>query len=325
MPPEEIQRRIEFGVVQALSRAMRWERGHFEFHRDVRPMHGRIESYKPLSVDYVLLEALRIADERDYQGATSPLSRDARPRWAPQFQGNVAQLGLSADEVNVLCLCNGQIPLTAIAYGLMQPEPDVALALKKLLDLRLVEIVDTRQDAELSTSLMNLLTQSQFQLQHVGRANAEQRMLWVISTMVACTNGLIEHHKRYARSLRGRGELNPLEVRRYIETTFVPLIQPVQREFPRMDGLIGMRDGEVVVDGIETLRGVVRGQELMECYRDAMHLLSQIMTLVFERVITDEVGASRPGRQYEDLWAAFSAEVEGEILRLAGRPVGTHS
>src|SRR5579884_230484 len=60
MPADEIQRRIEFGVVQALSRALRWERGHFEFHREVRPMHGRTESYKPLSVDYVLLEALRL-------------------------------------------------------------------------------------------------------------------------------------------------------------------------------------------------------------------------------------------------------------------------
>ncbi len=91
-----------------------------------------------------------------------------------------------------------------------------------------------------------------------------------------------------------------------------------------MELLIGMRDGEIVADGIESLRKVVRGQELLECYRDAMHLLLQIMNLVFERVITDEVGASRPGRQYEDLWAAFSREVEDEILRLAGRPVAAH-
>jgi len=42
MAPEEVQKRIEFAVIQALSRAVRWERGRFEFHRDVAPIQARV-------------------------------------------------------------------------------------------------------------------------------------------------------------------------------------------------------------------------------------------------------------------------------------------
>jgi len=321
--PEEIQKRIEFGVVQALSRAVRWERGHFEFHRDVAPIQARGGSYKPLSVDHVLLEALRVADEREARSAGLSLSRSSVPRWIPQFQGNVAQLGLGHDEVNVLCLCNGQFPLHAISYGLMLPEPAIALILQRLLEMQLIEIVDARLEGELANSLMNLLTQSQYQLQHAGRTTAEQRMLLLTETMLTCTNGLLDHHTLYARALRGRGEVNPLEISRYIETTFGPLVAQVQREFPRMDGLVGLQDGYIVTDGLATLPKVVRGHELVECYRDAVLLLSQIMHLVFERVISDEAGGSRSGRQYEDLWNAFSREIDAEISRLLGKPVGS--
>ncbi len=322
MSPEEVQKRIEFGVVQALSRAVRWERGHFEFHRDVAPIQGRVGSYKPLSVDHVLLEAIRLADEREGRTAGLTLSRSALPRWIPQFQGNVAQLGLGHDEVNVLCLCNGQLPLYAISHGLLAPEPSIALTLQRLLEMGLIEIVDAGLESELASSLMNLLTHSQYQLQHAGRSTSEQRMLLLAETMLTCANGLLEHHIRYARALRGRGEVNPLEVTRYMETTFGPLIAHVQREFPRMDGLIALQDGLIVAEGIQSLPRVVKGQELTECYRDAVLLLSQIMHLVFERVLSDEVGGSRSGRQYEDIWNAFSREIDAEITRLLGKPVG---
>jgi hypothetical protein len=320
---EEVQKRIEFAVIQALSRAVRWERGHFEFHRDISPFQGRIGFYKPLNVDHVLLEALRVADEREHQGGTPSLSRYAVPRWIPQFNGNVAHLGLSQDEVNALCLCNGQLPLYALSYGLLIPEQTLSVILQRLLDLGLVEIVDPQLEAELQRSLMNLLTHSQHQLQHSGRSSAEQRLLLLSTTMMSCTNGLLEHHGHFARSLRGRGEVSELEIQRYIEATFGPLIQPVQRAFPRMHEIILFQAGKVVAPDIATLSSVVRGQELIECYQDAVLLLSDIMHVVFERVLTDEAGSSRPGRQYEDIWNAFSRELDVEITQLLGRPVGT--
>jgi hypothetical protein len=39
------------------------------------------------------------------------------------------------------------------------------------------------------------------------------------------------------------------------------------------------------------------------------------MRAVFERVIQDEVGKSRVGRQFEDLWTAFFRETDEEINR----------
>jgi hypothetical protein len=141
-------------------------------------------------------------------------------------------------------------------------------------------------------------------------------------TMLNCTNALLEHHKRYARALRGRGEVNPLEVNRYVETIFGPLVAHVEHEFPRMDGLIELHDGAIHAESIMALSKVVRGQELLECYRDALRLLSHSMHLVFERVLADEVGETRSGRQYEDIWNAFSREIDAEISRLLGKPVG---
>jgi hypothetical protein len=315
-----VQKRIEFGVVQALSRAVRWERGRFEFHRDVAPIQARVGFYRPLSVDHVLLEALRVADEREHRGAGLTLSRHAIPRWIPQFEGNVAQLGLTHDEVNAVCLANGQLSLYAISFGLMLPEAEVAAIMQHLVELRLIEIVDARLESELERSLIDVLLHSQHQIQHTGRGSPEQRMLHLANTMVECINGLIDHHTHYARALRGRGEVNPLEVTRYLEATFGPIIAHVQREYPRMDEIIRQREGHIVADDLKTLDRVVRGQELVQCYQDAVLLLWQMLHLVFERVLADEAGQSRPGRQYEDLWATFSREIDIEIARLIGRP-----
>jgi hypothetical protein len=323
--PEDVQKHIEFAVIQALSRAVRWERGRFEFHREISSFQGRIGYYKPLNVDHVLLEAIRSADEREHehQGGRPSLSRFAVPRWIPQFNGNVAHLGLAQHEVDALCLCNGQLPLYTLSYGLLIPEQILAVTLQRLLDLGLIEIVDPQLEAELQRSLMNLLTQSQFQLQHSGRGSIEQRLLSLAGTMITFTNGLIEHHGHFARALRGRGEVGELETQRYIESTFGPLIQTVQREFPRMDEIILFTGGRIAAPDIAKLNGVVRGQELIECYQDAVLLLSDIMHMVVERVLTDEAGSSRTGKQYEDIWNAFSREIDMEITQLLGRPVGT--
>jgi hypothetical protein len=312
--PAEQQQRTEFRVIQAVSRAVRWERGRFEFHRDISALHARVTAQKPLNVDHVLLEALRMADEWGRAGALA-LSRSTVARWMPEpeFRGDVTGLGLSRDEIHVLCLSNGQFPLHAISYALLIPESQIALMMQKLLDVGLIEVVDARLESELERSLVNLLTQSQHQLSQETKPSPEHRMLTLVQTMGMCVNGLIAHHAQYARALRGRGELPKREVARYLEATFLPLLARLQQTYPRMDGIIRFEGDHVDFSDAETLDKVVRGQELAECYWDAVQLFSQFIRQVFDRVLTDEVGKSRVGRQFEDLWAAFLREIDEEI------------
>lgn len=318
MTRDEVQQRIEFGIIQAISRAIRWEHGRFEFHRDVSPIQTRIGAYKALNVDHVLLEALRVADERDHVAAGA-LSRYTVPRWMPRFTGDVSRLGLSDEEKSVLRLANGQLPLTTIAYGLLLPEPHVDAILRKVVNLGLVELVDARLEAELERSLINLLTQSQHALAQQGKASPEQRMLVLVRTLGACVNGLLVHHGLYARALRGRGELPRAEIVRYIEATFLPLLAHLQADYPRMDEIVRFEDGQVNFESIAALEHVVRGRELGDCYWDAVCLFYELTRRVFECVLADEVGQSRVGRQFGDLWAALLHEIDDEMRRLAAR------
>jgi hypothetical protein len=319
----EIQARVEFGIVQSVSRAVRWERGRFEFQKDITPFQGNTR-YRPLNVDHVLLEALRLADERDHSGPMR-LSRGTVPRWVPQFHGDVSQLGLQPQEVDVLRLANGQLTLASISYGLMVPEPQVAAMLERLLQLGLIELVDARMESELERSLVNLLTQSQYQLSQHGRSSPEQRMLALIRTLGTCVNGLLAHHAVYARALRGRGEIPREESERYIETTFGPEFRRMQREYPRMDEIIRLQQGQVQYSDAESLDRVVRGRELADCYWDAVRLLFQFTQHVFGYVLHDEAGHSRAGRQFEDLWAAFLREIDAELRRLAAQHVAVRT
>lgn len=320
----DLQARTEFRVIQAISRAVKWERGRFEFNRAVTPLHSRLGVQKPLNVDHVLLEGLRMADEWGQAGALT-LSRATVARWMPdpEFKGDVSGLGLTRDEIHVLCLSNGQFPLHAISYALVVPEPQVATIMQKLLDLGLIEVVDARLETELERSLVNLLTQSQHQLSQDSRPSSDQRMLVLVRTMGTCINGLLAHHATYARALRGRGELSRTEVSRYLTMTFGPLLTRLQREFPRMEEIVRFDDGHLEFADVESLDRVVRGQELAECLWDAVCLFSQLMRLVFDRVLTDEVGKSRVGRQFEDLWAAFLREIDDEIERHTRRRAAT--
>src|SRR5262249_15098882 len=317
MPPAEFQRRIEFRVIQAISRAIRWERGRFEFHRDIPALQARSGSraLQPLNVDHILLEALRIADEWGRAGA-SALSRNTMARWMPEFAGDVTKLGFGQEEIDVLCLSNGQFPLHAIAYGTLLPEPVVAEKMQRLLELGLIEVVDARHEAELEHSLVNLLAQSQHQLAVEGKTTPEARMVTLVRTLGSCINGLFAHHVRYARALRGRGELLRSEINRYFDAAFQPLLATLQQEFPRMDEVLRLVEGRFDYHDIETLDKVVKGQELTECYWDAVQLCSHFLRLVFDRILSDEVGKSRSGRQFEDLWATFFREIDEELIRL---------
>lgn len=316
--PAECQQRLEFRVIQSISRAVRWERGRFEFLRDISSMQGRGGAQQPLNVDHVLLEALRVADEWGRASALA-ISRNTVARWMPAFNGDVTKIGLGREEIGVLCLANGQFPLHAIAYGLLLSEPEVAEKLQRLLELGLIEVVDARLEGELERSLVNLLTQSQHQLSTDGRATPEARMLTLVRSMGSCINGLIAHHGTYARVLRGRGEVARVELVRYLDATFQPLLATLQREFPRMDEVLRLQDGKFDYHDIESLDRVVRGQELQDCYWDAVQFCSNFLRLVFDRVLSDEVGKSRVGRQFEDLWAAFFREIDEEITRLMHR------
>jgi hypothetical protein len=318
LPPAELQQRTEFRVIQSVSRAINWTRGRFEFHRDASSIQMRLGPLRPLSVDHILLEALRMADEWGRDGSGG-YSRNTVARWMPEFDGDVRQLGFGREEIGLLCLSNGQFPLHAISYALLVPEPQIVLIMQRLVDLGLVEVVDARLEDELERSLVTLLTQSQHQLSVESGPVPEQRMLTIIRTMGTCINGLIAHHAIYARSLRGRGEIPRRELIRYLDVTFGPIIQQLQISFPRMDGIVRFSSGEINFQDLETLDKVVRGQELADSYWDAVQFVSQLMQMVFDRILQDEIGKSRTGRRFEDLWAVFQRELDIDIARLAQR------
>ena len=315
--PEDVQLRVEFTVTQALSRAIRWEHGGFEFHRDTSPIQTRAGLYRPLNIDHVLLEALRIADEREGNDGGMALSRYSIPRWIQN--AHPSQVDVTAEEASVLRLCNGRVPVYAMSIGLMIPESRVALIVQRFVDAGMVEIVDEHLEGELQRTLTKLHGFSQRQLAVGGRVPPEQRMLFLIRTMTECINGLFAHHSQFARALRGRGEVSQVEVQRYIEATFQPILAHVQREFPRMDEIIRLDAGRLNAEDVETLDRVVKGGELLECYRDGVYLLSEFMQMVFERILTDEVGRGQAGAQYEELWSAFTHEMDSEVTRALGQ------
>jgi hypothetical protein len=315
----DTQKWREFRIIQALSRAIRWESGRFEF-QSVQPM--RRDGRQPLNVDHALLEALRTADEWGKNRALA-LTRNTVARWMPEFKGDVAQLHLNREEIGALCLSNGQFPLSHIAFALLVPEPAVAELMHHLLELGLIEVVDARLQTELEHSLIDLLSKCQHLLSQDARATPEQHMVTLVRTMGTCVNGLFEHHAIFARGLRGRGEVPAAEVARFLDESFAPILTTLQRDYPRMDEVIRLNGGKLDFGDVLTLDKVVRGPELNECYWDAIGLLSQLMRAVFDKVLNDEIGGSRVGRQFEDLWNDFLREIDQEITRLThGRARG---
>ncbi|WIG58350.1 MAG: hypothetical protein OJF49_001096 [Ktedonobacterales bacterium] len=314
--PMEAQQRAEFRIIQAISRAVRWERGRFEFHRDISTIQSRVSSQRSFDVDHVLLEALRLADEWGRDGGPA-ISRNTVARWVPEFNGDVAQLNLGRDDIGVLCLSNGHFPLYAVAFALLIPEPSVAMVMRKLLELGLIEVVDAHLEIEMESHLAEVVLRSQEQFsQRETRPSPEKRMLALVRAMGICVNGLLEHHGIYARPLRGRGEISREDAARYLTTTCAPLLTRLQIDFPRMDEVVRFIDGRLNYQDVESLHQVVRGQELTECYWDAVGLLSQMQRLLFDRIVGDEVGRSRGGKPYEEAWNAYLRDIDEEITRL---------
>ena len=316
MTKSDIQHRLEFMVTQSLSHALRWVNGYFAFHLIVpmdSPMH-------PLDVDSVLLEALRQADEWEefVNEGNGQLNRTSVARWLPEVSRDVQRMGLSQEDINVLCLSNGEIPLQAVAQVLMLPEARVARHMARLLELNLIEVVDTALETELQGNLSNIIIKCQHGLasqQH--HTTAEQHLLGLISTLVNCINGILMHHGRYARVFRGRGQVPSAEVVRYLERRFAPQLYNLattKQRYPILE-TVTFVNGQIDCNEIFTLNKVVRGEQLEEFYWEAVQGFSAFLRMLFDQALKDEVGNSHTGRQLSTAWKMFLTEIDQEIQR----------
>ncbi len=316
---EELQRR-EFVVVQALSRAVRWDRGRFEFVRDASHMRRTGGMYtpsaaQPLNVDHVLLEALRLADEREHM-RIKPASRMTRARKVALRDGDPRLASLGLEETWIYTLAEENRPLYMIAYALLMPEGVAGAWMTTLIDRGLLLLVDERMDQELERSMVALLTQARNQLEQISRNAPEQLMLSLSMVMGDTINALLAHHARFARVLRARGESTPTEAVRYIDRAVAPLVDSIQPGYPRMDQLIRVEKGRLVYDDVKTLDRVVRGQELISCYWDAARMMHATLREVYDAVCAEELGSARGGKMFDELWVAFLRALDYEMGRL---------
>src|SRR5207248_11216989 len=115
-------------------------------------------------------------------------------------------------------------PLQAISLVLMTPEARVARIMLRLLELRLIEVVDTALETELQQDLSNLIIRCQSSLaRQRTSSNPEQHLLGLVAILSECINGLLIHHSIYSKSLRGRGKVPFAEVARDFVSSFAHL------------------------------------------------------------------------------------------------------
>ncbi len=310
MTASEMQHRLEFAVTQAISHSLRWVEGRFAFHRQMVTMESRMQ---PLDVDSILLEALRQADEWEEVGE-SALTRTTVSRWLPEVSKDVRSLGLNQEHIDVLCLSNGEIPLQSMALVLMLPEARVAHIMARLLELHLIEVVDTSLEADLQQDLSNIIIMCQHTLaQQRQNTTPVQHLLGLIKTLGPCVNALLIHHGTYAKSLRGRGQLPIAEIVRYLERRFTQPLQALARQqYPILE-TVTFVNGQLDYDEVVNLDSLVKGEKLEEFYWEAVLGLNSFLRTVFTALLQDEVGNSHTGRQLNIVWKAFLTEVEQEI------------
>jgi len=310
MSATEMQRRLEFAITQSISHALRWVDGRFAFHRQLVPMENRMQ---PLDIDSMLLEALRQADEWEEMGETH-LTRTSVARWLPEVNRDVRSFGLSQEYIEVLCLSNGDLPLQAISLVLMMPEARVARIMNRLIELRLIEVVDTALETELQQDLANLIIKCQLHLSRQRNAsNPEQHLLGLVSVLSDCINRLLTHHSIYAKSLRGRGQVPHSEVVRYLERRFAHQLQLLSKQqYPILE-TTEFTQGKLDCSSILTLDKLVKGDQLEEFYWEAVLGLAAFLRMVFAELLRDEVGNSHTGRNLNVVWKAFLTEIDHEI------------
>ncbi|HEX4205000.1 MAG TPA: DUF4388 domain-containing protein [Ktedonobacteraceae bacterium] len=312
MTAREMQQRLEFSVTQAISHAMRWVNGRFAFHRQLVPIETRMQ---PMDVDSMLLEALRQADEWEEcvaEGVTH-LTRSTVARWLPEVRRDVASMGLGRESIEVLCLCTGDVPLQAVSLVLMTPDARVARIMAQLLTLNLIEIVNTALEKELQQDLSDIIIRCQNSLARRRQSSPQQHLLNLITSLSEGVNELLIHHGKYARSLRGRGQLAPTEIARYLERRFVqPLHLLAQQQFSILETAT-FHNGLLECNDILTLNKLVKGEQLEEFYWEAVQGLTVFLRMVFSELLRDEVGNSHTGRQFSVAWRVFQTEIDHEI------------
>jgi Domain of unknown function (DUF4388) len=310
MSPAEMQQRLEFTVTQSISHALRWVDGRFAFHRQLIAIEGRMQS---LDVDSVLLEALRQADEWEEMGIVA-LTRSSLVRWLPEVSNDVRSLGLSQDHIEVLCLANGEVPLQAMAMVLLLPEARVARIISRLVELRLIEVVDTALEAELQQDLTNIIIKSQHTLaQQQQSQSPEQHLLGLIHTLSESINMLLIHHGTFTKSLRGRGQLPIPEIVRYLERRFAQSLQLLaKQQYPILETAT-FANGQLDCREILHLDRLVKGEQLEEFYWEAVRGLATFLRTVFSTLLNDEVGNFHTGRQLNTVWKAFLTELDREM------------
>lgn len=308
---EEMQHRLEFGVTQSISHSLRWVDGRFAFHRHMVAMESKMQ---PLDVDSILLEALRQADEWEEMGETA-LTRTSVSRWLPEVSRDVRSLGLNQEHIDVLCLSNGEIPLQGMSLVLMLPEARVTRIMARLLDLHLIEVVDTSLEAELQQDLSNIIIMCQHTLvQQRQNSTPVQHLLGLINTLGQCINGLLIHHGTYAKALRGRGQLPISEIVRYLERRFSQQLQLLaKQQYAILEETVTFVNGQLDYSEIINLDSLVKGEQLEEFYWEAVLGLAAFLRTVFTALLQDEVGNSHTGRQLNVVWRAFLTEIEQEM------------
>lgn len=312
MSASEMQQRLEFSVTQSISHALRWVNGRFAFHRQLVPMESKMQ---PLDVDSVLLEALRQADEWEEVVAegVAHLTRTTVGRWQPEVSKDVRSLGLSHESIEVLCLSNGDLPLQAISLVLMTPEARIARLMVHLLELNLIEVVDTALETELQQDLSNIIIRCQYTLAQQRHSSVpEQHLLGLIRTLSECINELLIHHGRYARSLRGRGHIPPMDIVRYLERQFAEPLQLLGRQYGILE-TAEFAGGQLNCKDILFLHKLVKGKQLEEYYWEAVQGLAAFLRMVFTTLLRDEVGNSHTGRQLNVAWKIFLSEIDHEL------------
>ncbi len=293
MTRAEMQKRLEFAITQSISHALRWVDGRFAFHRQLVPMENRMQ---PLDIDSMLLEALRQADEWEEMGETH-LTRTSVARWLPEVNNDVRSLGLSQEYIEVLCLSNGELPLQAIALVLMTPEARVARIMNRLLEMRLIEVVDTALETQLQQDLSDLIIRCQTLLARQRQSsNPEQHLLGLVNVLV-----------------RGRGQVPFPEVVRYLERRFSHHLQLLSKQqYPILE-TAEFVNGKLDCTSILTLDKLVKGEQLEEFYWEAVLGLAAFLRMIFADLLRDEGGNSHTGRNLNVAWKAFLTEIDQEI------------
>jgi hypothetical protein len=174
--------------------------------------------------------------------------------------------------------------------------------------------VDTALETELQQDLSNIIIKCQYTLaQQRTSTNPEQHLLGLITTLSECINGLLIHHGKYARSLRGRGHIPPMDIVRYLERRFANSLQLLaKQQYPILE-TTNFVYGQLDCEPILSLNKVVKGDQLEEFYWEAVQGLAAFLRQIFAELLRDEVGNSHTGRQLNVAWKIFLSEIEHEV------------